>query len=108
VPTKERPFRNPTTGNLLPDARAALDRIDLHWHDLRHEYACRLAERGVPVTKIQALLGHAAIMTTMRYIHHQLDELARATTVLETGGVFDPNVGPGVSPVSQVRPPAEN
>ena len=61
-------------------------------HDLRHEYACRLAERGVPVTKIQVLLGHAAITTTMRYIHHTLDELAKATTVL----------------VSQVRPLAEN
>ena len=41
-------------------------------------------------------------------LHHTLDELAKATTVLETGGVFDPNVGPGVSPVSQVRPIAEN
>jgi integrase len=101
VPTKERPFRNVTTGNLLPDARAALDRIDLHWHDLRHEYACRLAERGVPVTKIQALLGHAAVTTTMRYIHHQLDELAKAATVLETGGVFDAKAGARVSIVSQ-------
>jgi integrase len=108
VPTKEKPLRRIGTANLLPEARAALQRIDLHWHDLRHEYACRLAERGVPVTKIQALLGHAAITTTMRYIHHTLDELAKATTVLETGGVFDPNVGPGVSSVSQVRPVAEN
>jgi len=55
----------------------------------------------VPVTKIQALLGHAAITTTMRYIHHQLDELAKAATVLETGGSFDPNVGARVSIVSQ-------
>jgi hypothetical protein len=60
------------------------------------------------VTKVQALLGHAAITTTMRYIHHTLDELAKATTVLETGGVFDPNVGPGVSSVSQITPLAEN
>ena len=52
--------------------------------------------------------GHAAISTTMRYIHHTLDELAKVTTVLETGGVFDPNVGPGVSSVSQVKPLAEN
>jgi hypothetical protein len=54
------------------------------------------------------MLGHAAITTTMRYIHHTLDELAKATTVLETGGVFDPNVGPGASSVSHVRPIAEN
>ena len=59
VPTKAKPLRHVGTANLLPEARAALQRIDLHWHDLRHEYACRLAERGVPVTRIQALLGHA-------------------------------------------------
>ena len=33
---------------------------------------------------------------------------AKATTVLETGGVFDPNVGPRVSSASQLRPLAEN
>jgi integrase len=105
VPTKDKPFRNPRTGNLWPEFREALRRIDLHWHDCRHEYACRLAERGVPVTKIQALLGHAAVTTTMRYIHHTLNELAKATTVLESGGVFDPKVpkvGARVSSVSQL------
>lgn len=60
------------------------------------------------MTKIQALLGHAAITTTMRYIHHTLDELAKATTVLESGGVFDPTVGPGVSPVSHQAPALES
>jgi hypothetical protein len=68
-------------------------------HDLRQEYACRLAERGVPVTKIQALLGHASITTTQRYIHHTLAELSAATTVLETGATFDPISAPRVSVV---------
>jgi integrase len=108
VPTKEKPLRDSRTANLLPGARAALHRIDLHWHDLRHEYACRLAERGVPVTKIQALLGHASITTTMRYVHHTLDELTKAAAVLETGGVFDPTVGPRVSLVSQSASPIRN
>ena len=44
----------------------------------------------------------------MRYIHHTLDELAKATTVLETGAMFDPSVGQRVSSVSQLTPPAEN
>jgi hypothetical protein len=69
------------------------------------EYACRLAERGVPITKIQYLVGHASIVTTERYIHHTLAELAKAAAVLEDGGVFDPTmkptVGKGISPVSQ-------
>jgi len=38
-------------------------------------------------------VGHAAITTAMRYIHHQLDELAKAATVLASGGEFDPKVG---------------
>lgn len=55
--------------------------------DLRHEYACRLAERGVPIAKIQYLSGHASIVTTERYIHHTLAELAKAAAGLEDGGV---------------------
>jgi len=82
------------------DCEACLGRIadiNLHWHDLRHEYACRLAERGVPITKIQYLLGHASVVTTERYIHHTLAELSKAAAALERGGVFDalsdPKVG---------------
>jgi len=37
----------------------------------------------------------------MRYIHHTLNELAKATTVLETGAVFDPTAAARVSVVSQ-------
>jgi hypothetical protein len=65
-------------------------------HDLRHEYACRLAERGAPVTKIQYLLGHASVVTIERYIHHTLAELSKAAAVLESGGVFDPSSDPKV------------
>jgi hypothetical protein len=68
----------------------------LHWHDLRHECACRLAERGVPITKIQYLLGHASVVTTERYIHHTLADLAKAAAVLDDGGVFDANMEPTV------------
>lgn len=43
------------------------DGLDLHWHDFRHEYASRLAAKGVPVTTIRRLLGHASLVTTQRY-----------------------------------------
>lgn len=64
-------MQRPSTASnsLTPEARKAFNAIDLHWHDLRHEYACRLAERGEPITKIQYLLGHASVVTTKRYIH---------------------------------------
>jgi integrase len=92
----KEPLRDPKTNCLTPEARAAFNALDLHWHDLRHEYACRLAERGVPLTKIQYLLGHASVVTTERYIHHTLAELSKAAAVLESGGVFDPTSEPKV------------
>lgn len=60
---------------------------------------------AAPITKIQYLLANASIVTTERYIHHTLAELAKAAAVLEDGGVFDPStaptVGKGISPGSQ-------
>lgn len=57
--------------------------IDLHWHDLRHEFACRLDDRGVALGKIQRLLGHASIATTDRYLRRGLKDLQ--SIVLDDG-----------------------
>lgn len=99
VPAKGKPLRNSKTKSLTPEARKLFAAINLHWHDLRHEYACRLAEKGVPITKIQYLLGHSSIVTTERYIHHTLAELSKAAAVLEAGGTFDPSSAPKVATV---------
>lgn len=42
----------------------------MHPHVLRHSAATLLAADNVPVHEIQALLGHADMRTTQRYIHH--------------------------------------
>jgi integrase len=56
--------------------RDVLARIDLHWHDLRHEALSRLADDGVPVHELQLLAGHASITTTQRYMNARATSLA--------------------------------
>ena len=73
---------------------------DLHWHDLRHEYASRLVERGVPLSQVRDLLGHASIVTTERDDNHTFAALQQAAGRLESGKTFtsasqsDPNAEP--------------
>ncbi len=54
---------------LTPACREALKRIDLHFHDLRHEAGSRLLERGWPLHHIQHMLGHASLAQTADYLN---------------------------------------
>src|SRR5881396_3865220 len=60
--------------------REKLRQIDLHWHDLRHEGACRLLSDGVDIRTIQLMLGHADIKQTQRYLNITDEELRKAMT----------------------------
>lgn len=60
--------------------RVKLKQIDLHWHDLRHEGACRLLADGVDIRIIQLMLGHSDIKTTQRYLNITDEELRKALT----------------------------
>jgi integrase len=60
--------------------RAKLRQIDLHWHDLRHEAACRLLAEHVDIRTIQLMLGHADIKQTQRYLNITDEELRKAMT----------------------------
>src|SRR5688572_14946909 len=60
--------------------RAKLRQIDLHWHDLRHEGACRLLGDGVDIRIIQLVLGHSDIKTTQRYLNITDEELRKTLT----------------------------
>src|SRR5438552_18312534 len=61
--------------------REQLQRIDLRWHDLRHEGACRLLGDGVDIRIIQLMLGHASILQTQRYLNVTDEELRRGLEV---------------------------
>lgn len=43
-------------------------------HSLRHQYATILMEKGVPIPKISAMLGHRSVTTTFEYYCEVMDE----------------------------------
>jgi len=55
---------------------------DLRWHDLRHSFGSRCARAGVPIMTIKALMGHASITTTQRYLHSTADDAKAAIALL--------------------------
>ena len=82
-------WRRPNYTELTAEVKERFRTIDLHWHDLRHEYASRLVERGVPLAQVRDLLGHASITTTERYDNQTLAALQAAVGRLEAGKTFE-------------------
>ena len=82
-------FTNPDTGTRYTDIRKSFSAAcreagitNFTFHDLRHTFGTRLADAGVDVVKIKELMGHASIVTTMRYIHATDQGKRGAITVL--------------------------
>ena len=82
-------WRKGSYKDLTADCQQRFRDINLHWHGLRHEYASRLVERGVPLAQVRDLLGHASILTTERYDNQRLEALQAAVKRLEAGKPFD-------------------
>ena len=38
-------------------------------HSLRHAYATHLLEAGLPIHRLQRLMGHRNLQSTLRYVH---------------------------------------
>jgi len=53
-------------------------------HTLRHSYATHLMEAGVDLKKIQLILGHKSISTTVKYIHLANNFLTTFNSPVET------------------------
>jgi integrase len=41
----------------------------IHFHSLRHGFAKRLVDKGVPLNQVQILMGHSNVATTGIYVH---------------------------------------
>ena len=52
------------------------------WHDLRHHFASRLVQLGVPLNTVRDLLGHASIAMSLRYAHLAPDQRREAVAKL--------------------------
>lgn len=53
-------------------------------HALRHTFATRLVQRGVPLEAVKTLMGHARYDQTLEYAHHAPAQLQDAISVLES------------------------
>lgn len=60
-----------------------LDGSELVIHSLRHTFATRLVNQGVPLYEVQVLLGHSDSKTTERYAKLELDTLSSAVRKLD-------------------------
>jgi len=74
---------------------AVLKRIglkDFHWHDLRHDFATKLASSGVDLRTIADRLGHKTIDQTMKYAHLHPDYIKNSVGKLvpRAQEMFDP------------------
>ncbi len=60
-----------TSFNNLKDSNklAHLDLSDVCWHTLRHTTCSWLIQGGINLVRVQQLMGHSNISTTMRYAH---------------------------------------
>jgi integrase len=48
----------------------------LHFHDLRHEAASRLFEKGLNVMEVATITGHKNLKHLQRYTHLRAEDLA--------------------------------
>jgi integrase len=67
---------------------------NFRFHDLRHDFASNLVQKGNDVYVVQQLLGHKDGRMTQRYAHLRLENLRRAVETLERGhkkGHNEPN-----------------
>jgi integrase len=64
--------------DMLRESMGLQDDPDFVLHSLRHTTATRLLKKTKDITKVQKLLGHRKLQTTMRYAHISDEDLFQA------------------------------
>ena len=59
---------------------------DVRFHDLRHTFASRLVQGGVPLYNVMQLMGHKSLEMVQRYAHLAPDYQEGAVQVLNRLG----------------------
>jgi len=67
-----------------PTAREKSGIEDLRFHDLRHTFASRLVQGGVPLYNVMHLTGHKSLEMVQRYAHLAPDFQEGAIAVLDS------------------------
>jgi integrase len=74
----KRPYTSSGVSSLFLRVVERAGLKDLHFHDLRHDFATRIRRAGHGLDVVQALLGHASPAMTQRYAHLGRPELHAA------------------------------
>jgi len=74
------------SGPVFVRARERAGLEDLRFHDLRHTFASRLVQAGVPLYDVMHLTGHKSLEMVQRYSHLGPDYAERAIQALDAFG----------------------
>ena len=77
-----KPIRSVKTAFGTACKRAGIE--DFRFHDLRHTFASRLVQGGVPLYNVMSLTGHKSLSMVQRYAHLAPDFQEEAIKVLDS------------------------
>ena len=82
--TKDKPLSFEAVRSIYEKARKNADvKKGEGLHTLRHSFATHLLEAGYDIRKIQVLMGHARLTTTMIYLHVSRETLSKVPSPLD-------------------------
>jgi integrase/recombinase XerD len=81
---KDKPLSYETVRSIYEKARKSAGvKKGVGLHTLRHSFATHLLEAGYDIRKIQVLMGHSRLSTTMIYLHVSRETLSKVPSPLD-------------------------